>query len=250
MIRNKKYGARGGFSLIEVVIAIGIVAIGLTAALSMLGFSVRANVISKNRGAAIYLANQQLEKFKSWPAYTTLIDDIDDTNFGTYGISDYQLNYSLWEGGEDGHGTDWFCPAGGNYCEERNLQVSWLTTNFHRRTWIVRNGYTGTTSYLCNGIQFNEAANSASNINEGHIYSYSAHAALTFKDPGVTQPSMNQSARIYRKNLNYDPQGCSTQQNKYRGADFTVVRTEVTWRDEFTQANAHKVVRHLFVRPH
>ena len=238
MIRRRTTGrSEDGFSLVEVVVAIAIVAIGMTSTLSMLAFAVRSNTSSRARGTALYLANQQIEKVRAWPAYLNQTDDYDSSNYGVHGID--LENDALFEGEE---GTDWF--GASQYVQENNLKVNWSTTTFRRRTWIQQNGYFQTD---CDGVVF-KGTSGPGIFNEGRIYSYYEDGYLTSSDfsDESQQPSLNQNARANWTELGYDPD-CDS---KYRGPDFKLVRVEVSWTDVFSQGSRHTVVRDLFIPPH
>jgi type IV pilus assembly protein PilV len=65
-IDNKK-----GFSLVEFMIAISILAIGLLALVGLQSTSIRGNASSKNKNSAILLAEKKMEELKN-TAFTSL----------------------------------------------------------------------------------------------------------------------------------------------------------------------------------
>ena len=58
---KQKSSKKNGFSLIEVVFAIGIITVGLISILSLFIHNVRTEINSKNKLIAIYLANESIE---------------------------------------------------------------------------------------------------------------------------------------------------------------------------------------------
>lgn len=58
---KQKSSKKNGFSLIEVVFAIGIITVGLISILSLFVHNVRTEINSKNKLIAIYLANESIE---------------------------------------------------------------------------------------------------------------------------------------------------------------------------------------------
>lgn len=255
MIHARKIG---GFTILEVIVAIGIITIGLVGTLPMLSFAVKSNVASKNRGVAIYLADKQIEKIKSWPIYHRLSDVENSSIGGVHGIERFKpagdgsmLGHGFWEGVEG----DYECPVGANYCTEKIIKMNWWETKFERTTWIIKNGWTGTGQYRCDGVRFASNESGAKIFNEGFIYpsvqSGSPHFDTNnLKYNGITedykQPSLNHSDRL----LEYDPKSadCIDQGKEYRGADFTLIRVEVLWTDIFSRGEEKKIVRDLFVR--
>jgi prepilin-type N-terminal cleavage/methylation domain-containing protein len=254
---NRMRARRGdGFTLIEVIVAIGIITIGLLGTLPMLTYSVKSNVASKNRGVALFLADRQVEKIKSWPAYVYLPNQLDSGATGIQGVN--LTNQGFGEGGEAG--WDWNCGSAAgctNCCREYNLRINTTDTKFNRTTWIIRNGYpTGNdTSYACEGaggITFLPGGTSGKNFDEGGIYPsvqsgtpYFGSTALSYMNMSAQlAPSFNHSGRGYEYDKN------CPDARRYRGEDFVLVRVEVTWKDLFSEGGKHSVVRNLYVRGH
>jgi Tfp pilus assembly major pilin PilA len=77
---NKKLHTDGGYTLVEVMVAMAILIIGIVALLPMLAMNVRTNVASRTYAIANYLAQEKLEKVRSWPYY-------EDQGGNTYGIT-------------------------------------------------------------------------------------------------------------------------------------------------------------------
>jgi Tfp pilus assembly protein PilV len=266
---------RGGVTIIEVIVAIGIITIGLLGTLPMLNYSVRSNIVAKNRGIALYLADRQVDKIKSWPAYIQLNDQISpapDTRldpsasgwsegYGVRGINPENLMFG--EGGLEG--WDWACggDACPNCCREYNVAYnddqSW-NTNFQRTTYLVRNGY-ATSSYAvydCNhsgGVTFTLGSGTTdTNFDEGLIYQSAQNGAnSSWSDAlslggttGGDAPTVGHQATA--RPPEYDP-NCPTS-SMYRGEDFVLVRVEVTWKDVFSQGGQHSVVRNIYIRGH
>ena len=257
MKRRRDTGG-GGFTIIEVIVAIGIVTIGLLGTLPMLTYSIKSNIVAKNRGIALYLADRQIEKIKSWPAYVFMPDQL-DAGAGVQGVA--MANQMFGEGGAAG--WDWNC--GGdctNCCREYNVQLNWWDTKFNRTTWIIRNGYTSVaggqsySSYDCSaggGVTFLPGGTGTKNFDEGPIYASVQNGANSYFGTDKLRylnvaeqgwPSLNH----YSRNLEYD--GACTGATKYRGEDFVLVRVEVTWSDIFSQGGKHSIVRNAYIRGH
>jgi prepilin-type N-terminal cleavage/methylation domain-containing protein len=137
-IVKKIRNAQAGFSLIEVVIAMGILAIGILGVAPMILFNVKANASGKNYGIANYLAQQRLEQIRSWPLW-------EDYDANSPGIT--TANTAL-------------------FGAETNIKVGEHYEGFNRTTEMVRNGYTG--SYGCGGNPF-IFATSGGTYSEGNI---------------------------------------------------------------------------------
>ena len=127
-----------GFTLVEVIVAIAIIAIGLLGILPMLALNVKSNTASRTYGIANYLIQQKLEQVKSWPYY----EDVDASN-GLYGITDN--NNAANNPNDFLFGT------------ESNVQVNVWQVSFTRTTTLVHNGYG---SMSCNGILFGDPGGS------------------------------------------------------------------------------------------
>jgi len=137
VVKKIRY-AQAGFSLIEVVIAMAILAIGILGVAPMILFNVKANASGKNYGIANYLAQQRLEQIRSWPLW-------EDYNTNSPGIT--TNNTAL-------------------FAAETNIKVGEHYEGFGRTTELVRNGYTG--SYGCSGSPF-VFATSGGTYSEGNI---------------------------------------------------------------------------------
>ncbi|MDP8256045.1 MAG: prepilin-type N-terminal cleavage/methylation domain-containing protein [Candidatus Alcyoniella australis] len=79
--------SRAGFTLIEVVVAMGILTVGILALIPALLFNIKSNTLARNRGLANQLAVQKLEHIKSWPLYY----DYDSTNRGSSSVANTTL---------------------------------------------------------------------------------------------------------------------------------------------------------------
>jgi prepilin-type N-terminal cleavage/methylation domain-containing protein len=120
---------RGGFSLVEILVAMAVLTIGILGVVPMLSFNIKANISGKNYGIANYLAQQKLEAIRSWPLY----EDYDAGN-GVFGIT----------------------MANGPLFAPESLKVGEHFQEFTRSTEVLRNGYDsmGSGTGDCNGIKF------------------------------------------------------------------------------------------------
>jgi Tfp pilus assembly protein PilV len=86
-----KYKKNNGFSLIEVVIAFSMMLIGFVAMLSLAGFLIKSNSLSRGLSQARFLAEQQSERLRSleWRS-AALDDDGDTTDLDDTTAPDYQ----------------------------------------------------------------------------------------------------------------------------------------------------------------
>lgn len=120
-----------GYTLVEVMVAMAVLIIGIVALLPMIAINIRSNLASRTYSIANFLAQEKLEKVRSWPLY----DDISPT-VGPYGITDNNLEL---------------------FSDEFNVAVKNWAVNFTRKTKLLHNGYTTS----CNGILF------GSSVDEG-----------------------------------------------------------------------------------
>ncbi|MEA2098068.1 MAG: prepilin-type N-terminal cleavage/methylation domain-containing protein [Patescibacteria group bacterium] len=58
---NRKNFKKNGFSLIEIIFAIGIITVGLVSVLSLFVYNIKIGINNKNKLIAIYLANESVE---------------------------------------------------------------------------------------------------------------------------------------------------------------------------------------------
>ena len=75
--KGKEFNHRSGFTLIEVLIAVSILAFGLLAAAQMQGSSIRYNKMGRDLTAAIMLAQSQLEYYKATTDYNQMTAETD-----------------------------------------------------------------------------------------------------------------------------------------------------------------------------
>ena len=134
---EKSRFSQAGFSLVEIVVAMAILAIGLIGVAPMLAFNVKANAAGKNYAIASYLAQQRLEQIRAWPLY-------EDYSVNNPGIT--SNNTSLFN-------------------VESGIKVGEHYTSFNRTTELLHNGYS--TGYDCTsgGFIFD---NSGGDYNEGN----------------------------------------------------------------------------------
>ncbi len=128
---------RGGFSLIEVVVAMAVLMIGILGVVPMLAFNIKANLSGKNYGIASYLAQEKLEQIRSWPLY-------EDYSTGNRGIT--SANATLFN--------------------TEVLKLGEHYQDFTRTAEVLRNGYDsmGSGTSNCDGIKF-----ISSEVDEGSI---------------------------------------------------------------------------------
>lgn len=105
---------KSGYTIIEVIVAMVILIIGVLALLPMIALNVKSNVASRTFGIANYLAQEKLEKVKSWPLY----EDVSGT--GPYGLTT--------------NNTELFA-------YETNLTVNNWKVYFNRTTEVYHNGH-------------------------------------------------------------------------------------------------------------
>ncbi|MDP8256129.1 MAG: prepilin-type N-terminal cleavage/methylation domain-containing protein [Candidatus Alcyoniella australis] len=127
-----------GFTLIEVVVAMGILTIGILALIPALLFNIKSNTLARNRGVANQLAVQKLEVVKSWPTYYSY----SSANRGAYSGANTYL-----------YGSE-------------TVNVSNNPVPFTRTTSLYTNG---TTADCGTAILFGNNTNGAArNLNEGN----------------------------------------------------------------------------------
>lgn len=90
---SKLIQGKSGFSLIEALIGMIVLAIGLLAIAGMQGTSVRGNFFSNNLMQASYIAQDRLEFLKNLPFNSPLIQDGSSGN-GTTTFSGIAFNWS------------------------------------------------------------------------------------------------------------------------------------------------------------
>jgi uncharacterized protein (TIGR02598 family) len=113
MIANKRPGFSGGFSLVEVVVAIGVVSFAVLATVGLLSVANDTNKRAKDEGSAARLAANEFERLRSlgststfWTRTTGKLTydpryfDSNLTDLGTTstGAAVYQLEMSFIEG--------------------------------------------------------------------------------------------------------------------------------------------------------
>ena len=80
-----------GFTLIEIMAALAIVAIGMFAIMSTIFMTIRGNVHSKNVTIAVTLAENQIERIKD-SGYYDVQDDLSLLSDTTYGLNTIALD--------------------------------------------------------------------------------------------------------------------------------------------------------------
>lgn len=151
----KKLKTEGGYTLVEVMVAMAILIIGIVALLPMLAMNVRTNVASRTYAIANYLAQEKLENIKSWPYY-------DDQGGITYGITT--------------NNTDLFGTETG--LSFRNWRVY-----FTRTTELVHNG-PGGEQFIWGGATYGEGnfSNPSSGITGLTLDTIKANPTADFKE--------------------------------------------------------------------
>ena len=160
---QRRSGSADGFTLIEVIVAMGILTIGILAIIPALLYNVRSNTFARNRGIATDLAKAQLEGIKAWPLYD---------NYGT-ALGVYPANSTLF---------------GSNV-----IQVGHTKTSFTVNTSMLRNISTCGEAILfgsnANGLTKNldeSGALNTGNVDHGSGCSEGAYEGEDFKSVGVT----------------------------------------------------------------
>ena len=133
-----------GFSLIELIVAIAVFAIGIMAVITMLAFNIKSNTYSKSMGMANYVAERHLEKIRSWPVYETTVVD---------GVTRLGINDCLSNPNTDLFGTFLYDMTG-----------SGNTRTFELTSELYQNGVTQD----CQGVLFG-ASGGSRNVNDGDL---------------------------------------------------------------------------------
>jgi prepilin-type N-terminal cleavage/methylation domain-containing protein len=109
----------GGFTLIEVLLAMGIFAIGILA-LATLQFSyIRGNSLARNETEVTVLATQSVERLKALPTNHV------DLAAGSHGPVDIDVNWSM----------DWQVTDNGPYNNVKEIEVWLRPRNAHVMGW-------------------------------------------------------------------------------------------------------------------
>ncbi len=233
MVKRKVLGSSEGLSLVEVIVAIFLIAVAIASTLPILYRMMRYTQAMRLKSKALYLAETQLDKIQSWPIYSN------DTGMAEQWIS--LGNKSFWDYGLFDNPNALECPSNALYCKEY-LRPRELGVIYERTTWIIRNGNDG--PYDCAPLLFGSApadfqggAAADRVIDEGKIYlsngSTFSSSPLTFVGIGgpAATASLNQWAS-YRWNnkrrlVRYDD-SCGGSY-PYRGEDFVLVQSKVSW---------------------
>ena len=111
--------AETGYTIVEVMVAIGILVTGLLMILPMLALNLKANLYSRIYGAANFLAQEKIEMVKSWPVYEQV-----DGSTVLYGKTDF------WS--------------------ETDIEVDGVGMSFSRTATVLHNGVTNS----CDGVLY------------------------------------------------------------------------------------------------
>ena len=240
-----------GLSLVEVIVAIFLIAVALASTLPILYRMIRYTQAMRLKSKALYLAEAQMDKVRSWPIYSN------DTGMAEYWISLGNRNFWDYDMFEN-PSAEPQCST--YYCREWLVPKD-LAVIYQRDTWLIRNGNDG--DYDCSPIVFGSSVGDFQGnvpedrlVDEGYIYlsngSTFSSQPLTFD--GVSGPaayaSLNQWAS-YRWNnkrrfVRYDEDGCSGQY-PYRGEDFVLLQVDVSWHTRlgFGPTGGRTVVRRI-----
>lgn len=114
---------KSGFSLVEIIVAIGLMTLGLAFIVPAMGFNVKANTVARYQGQANYIAERHIEKIMSWTPYENQGSQPGITSTNVLLFGSLPNTYS-----DDGH------------------------VIFQTEASLFHNGYTSPSN--CNGIRF------------------------------------------------------------------------------------------------
>jgi type IV pilus assembly protein PilV len=99
-LRNER-----GFTLLEIVIAIGILSFGLLAIASMQTSAIKGNTSALGLTEAMTLAQNRIEQMMSWPYADTRLTDSGGSRTGVNGLGDnpFDSSYPLPDGSDPGN---------------------------------------------------------------------------------------------------------------------------------------------------
>ncbi len=141
MYFSKGKGARArthrlGFSMVEVVVAMFIIAIVIAGLIPAFVLNIRSNYMAKNYGVANYLAQRKIEQIRSWPQY-------EDVTVGTTAVMGIETgNAALFTN------EVW----GDTNCSSCTNTLPGVKETFTVSATVMRNGYDGATK--CKGYTF------------------------------------------------------------------------------------------------
>ena len=128
---------KAGFTMVEVVVAMFIIAIVIAGLIPALVLNIRSNYMAKNYGVANYLAQRKIEQIRSWPQYETIALDNGDVLYGIENSNSDLFTDEVWGG--EGHPYSTHTLPG-------------VKETFTVTATASRNGYTGASD--CKGYTF------------------------------------------------------------------------------------------------
>lgn len=262
--------SKTGLSLIEVMVAMFLIAVALASTLPILYRMIRYTRAMKLRSKAIYLADRQMEKIRSWPLYEkgpALAAGV-PAEYGGYITT---RNGAFWDCELFAKPDDQSRCFNLQWCGDRTYCYEQLIPQdvgvpFERTTWIVRNGggsYDDPThqAYNCSPVlfgaatgDFQQAPSANKLINEGPIYlsdgSQFSNTPLT--NDGITGACSTASLNAWasyrwagkRRFVRYDS-SCGGSY-PYRGEDFVLLEVDIAWTTRIAgHARAQAVEREI-----
>lgn len=133
--RSSKSGSQSGFTLVEVLVSIAILAIGLLSVAALIASTLQTGTRSRYMSMASILASEKLDSLNKWPS--------GDTTGGTSTAMDTApTDPNIWPGGSLAGGTA--CAAGDQWCDQVTVSES-SGADYETQTQIVGGVSTTTT---------------------------------------------------------------------------------------------------------
>lgn len=270
MALHRKNG-KSGLSIIEVMVAIFLISIALASTLPILYRMIRYTRAMKLRSKAVYLADKQMEKVRSWPIYQidymTGMSNIDKAQRSIHPRNPNFWDYELFTDPGAPHA---YCLIGEGNTSKLSC-TEWLIPKdigvvFTRRTWLIRNGNVNgvnldESTYDCSPVlfgaatgDFQQAASSDKLVSEGSIYMSNGTQFSTgaLANDGITGACSTASLNAWasyrwadkRRFVRYDS-ACGGSY-PYRGEDFVLLEVDVAWSTRIAgHAKAQTVEREI-----